>query len=154
MMIQLYFVAHNISDPSKQDEENTPLSTTLLSSSQQNITAKEKNEKIQRSESLKRDIPSRRSRTISESTGFINVKDVFYTGSMSELPHDEHRRSLASLNIKDDKLKSLEKIAINQEKEEKINRTREIWRTVEKMTDISLLANPVFLLYAISNLLT
>ncbi|VDM92411.1 unnamed protein product, partial [Onchocerca ochengi] len=136
------------------DEENAPLSTTLLSSSQQNIAAKEENGKIERSESLKRDIPGRRSRTISESTGFINVKDVFYTGSLSELPQDEHRRSLASLNISDDKLKSLEEIVINQEKEEKINKTREIWRTVEKMTDISLLANPVFLIYAISNLLT
>ncbi|KAM3729075.1 Monocarboxylate transporter [Dirofilaria immitis] len=137
------------------DEEKAPLSITLLASSQQNVTVNEKNERRQRSESLtQNNNPRRRSRRISESTGFITVKDVFYTGSMSELPQDEHYRSLASLNIKDDKLESLEEVVMNQEEEEKTNKAREIWRTVEKMTDISLLANPIFLLYAISNLLT
>ncbi|EFO21566.1 hypothetical protein LOAG_06921 [Loa loa] len=140
----------------EMDEENGPLSATLLSpQNQQNINdTEEKNGKLERSESLTRDISRRRSRGVSESTGFITVQDVFYTGSMSELPQVELHRSLASLNMKDDKLKSSEEMVMNREEEEKVNKAREIWRTVEKMTDISLLANPIFLLYAISNLLT
>ncbi|KAL3989308.1 Major Facilitator Superfamily protein [Acanthocheilonema viteae] len=140
----------------KMDEESAPLSTILLSShNHQNIIdMKERNGKLEQSESLKRDISRRRSRGVSESTGFITVKDVFYTGSMNELPQVEWHRSLASLNMKDDKLKSVEEMVMNQEEEEKVNRAREILRTIEKMTDISLFANPIFLLYAISNLLT
>ncbi|EJW88025.1 major facilitator superfamily transporter [Wuchereria bancrofti] len=130
------------------DEENGPLSTTLLAShNQQNINDIEgKNGKLGPSKSLISDISHGRSRGISESTGFITVKDVFYTSSMNELPQTECHRSLTSLNIKDDKL--------NLKEEEKISKARGILRTMEKMTDISLLANPVFLFYAISNLLT
>nr|CDP95419.1 Bm2134, isoform b [Brugia malayi] len=130
------------------DEENGPLSTTLLAShNQQDINdVEEKNGKWERSKSLASNISHGRSRRFSESTGFIAVKDVFYTGSMNELPQTECHRSLTSLNIKDDKL--------NLKEEEKISKTRGILRTMEKMTNISLLANPIFLLYAISNLLT
>nr|CDP95420.1 Bm2134, isoform c [Brugia malayi] len=132
----------------EMDEENGPLSTTLLAShNQQDINdVEEKNGKWERSKSLASNISHGRSRRFSESTGFIAVKDVFYTGSMNELPQTECHRSLTSLNIKDDKL--------NLKEEEKISKTRGILRTMEKMTNISLLANPIFLLYAISNLLT
>ncbi|VDN90763.1 unnamed protein product [Brugia pahangi] len=132
----------------EMDEENGPLSTTLLAShNQQDINdVEEANGKSERSKSLASNISHGRSRRFSESTGFIAVKDVFYTGSMNELPQTECHRSLTSLNIKDDKL--------NLKEEEKISKTRGILRTMEKMTNISLLANPIFLLYAISNLLT
>uniref|UniRef100_A0A0R3RVJ9 MFS domain-containing protein n=1 Tax=Elaeophora elaphi TaxID=1147741 RepID=A0A0R3RVJ9_9BILA len=138
-----------------QDEENAPLSSTLLPAhNHQNVSGlEEKNGELKRSESLKRDTSRRGSRGVSESTGFITVKDVFYTGSMSELPQVEQYRSLASLSVKDDKLRSLEEMVINRE-DEKVSKAREFFRTVEKMTNISLLANPIFLLYAISNLLT
>ncbi|VDK69735.1 unnamed protein product [Litomosoides sigmodontis] len=131
------------------EEENAPFSATLLSHSQQNTTnMDEKNGVAQRSESLCGGSPE-----ASESTGFITVKDVLYTDSMSELPQVERHRSLTSFDTKDDTLKSFAEMAMNRE-EENVNKKKEILRTVEKMTDISLLANPAFLLYAISNLLT
>lgn len=51
---------------------------------------------------------------------------------MSELPQVERHRSLASLSIKDDKLKSLEKMVVNREEEEKVNKAREILRYASK----------------------
>ncbi|CAG9533868.1 unnamed protein product [Cercopithifilaria johnstoni] len=138
----------------EMDKENAPLSTTLLSShSHQNIDMEGKNGKLKLLESLERDISRQGSRRISEPTGFITAKDVFYTDSMSELPEVERHRSLTSLN-RDDKLKSLEEMVMNWEEAKKVNKAGEILRTVEKMTNISLLANSIFLLYAISNLLT
>uniref|UniRef100_A0A1I8APG6 MFS domain-containing protein n=1 Tax=Steinernema glaseri TaxID=37863 RepID=A0A1I8APG6_9BILA len=40
------------------------------------------------------------------------------------------------------------------EEEEKRNMLTGLWRTISKMTDISLLWDPIFLLFAVSNLLT
>uniref|UniRef100_A0A915PUH3 Major facilitator superfamily (MFS) profile domain-containing protein n=1 Tax=Setaria digitata TaxID=48799 RepID=A0A915PUH3_9BILA len=136
------------------DEENAPLSNgLLLSHNQQNATDIEKYEFSKVTNSSTNDASHRENQEISESTGFITVKDVFYTGSMNELPQTERHRSLGSLS-KDDGLKSMLDIRSNEEEEEKTNKARNILRTIEKMTDISLLANPVFLLYGVSNLLT
>uniref|UniRef100_A0A914ZSZ6 Major facilitator superfamily (MFS) profile domain-containing protein n=1 Tax=Parascaris univalens TaxID=6257 RepID=A0A914ZSZ6_PARUN len=95
---------------------------------------------------------------ISESTGYITVKDVFYSGSVTAIPHFvENRdkyRSLTSLSrSRDKKNRSLE--AVDEEgPQNEANRMREIWRTLVKMTDLTLLLDPIFLLFAISNLLT
>ncbi|VDK55733.1 unnamed protein product [Anisakis simplex] len=96
-----------------------------------------------------------RQRTISESTGFISVKDVFYTGSVTEIPdfvekRDQYR-SITSLNL--GKNGTLETVK-EEEQHAEASRVREIWRTISKMTDLTLLYDPVFLLFAISNLLT
>ncbi|KHN71045.1 Monocarboxylate transporter 12 [Toxocara canis] len=102
---------------------------------------------------------TQRRRTISESTGYITVKDVFYWGSVNAIPdfveNRDKYRSLTSLNkSKDEKGKSLETVVEKEQASSEVNRVREIWSTLVKMTDLTLLLDPIFLLFAISNLLT
>ncbi|VDN08580.1 unnamed protein product [Thelazia callipaeda] len=134
------------------DDEKTLLSTVVHQRSGGDLS--EKNAISKHSETSTENVSHEKSGQISESTGFITVRDVFYTGSMSELPQDERYRSLLSLNAHThDKKNSLESASMDDE-EEKGSKAREILRTIGKMTDISLLVDPIFLLYAVSNLLT
>lgn len=50
---------------------------------------------------------------------------------MTELPQVERHRSLASLSIKEEKVRSLEDLAANREEEEKSSKARDIWRLVQ-----------------------
>uniref|UniRef100_A0A914EF84 Major facilitator superfamily (MFS) profile domain-containing protein n=1 Tax=Acrobeloides nanus TaxID=290746 RepID=A0A914EF84_9BILA len=114
-----------------------------------------------------------RSSTFSESAGYLNVKDVFYTGSLSGLPEynkeGEKFRSISSLHshgaisAKDKthgKEMSLDNQPIAEEDENldsqatSASRAIEIWRTVTKMMDLSLFTDPIYVLFAVSNFLT
>nr|CAD2190488.1 unnamed protein product [Meloidogyne enterolobii] len=142
--------------------------------------------------------------SISVSTGFLNVRDIFYTGSIAELPeYKENKfrfRSVSSLHshssfnrsnvpnilqshqterIEEEKDEEVEDSSESNEKQKQkqingINschllasksisseddrssssRAIEIWRTVKRMLDLSLLTNPVYVLFGISNFLT
>uniref|UniRef100_F1KZ58 Monocarboxylate transporter 12 n=2 Tax=Ascaris TaxID=6251 RepID=F1KZ58_ASCSU len=101
---------------------------------------------------------ARSTSTISESTGYITVKDVFYSGSVTAIPdfvenRDKYRSLTSSSKSRDEKSKSLEPVD-EEGPQNEANRMREIWRTLVKMTDLTLLLDPIFLLFAISNLLT
>ncbi|KAK0403713.1 hypothetical protein QR680_017082 [Steinernema hermaphroditum] len=101
-----------------------------------------------------------RSHTMSESAGYLNVKDVFYTGSTANLPEalqDERERFLSVTSLHShatDGKHPLKTIEEEVEEEEKRNMLTSLWRTISKMTDVTLLWDPVFLLFAVSNLLT
>lgn len=141
--------------------------------------------------------------SISVSTGFLNVRDIFFTGSIAELPeYKENKfrfRSVSSLHshssfnrsnipnilqshqterIEEEKDEEVEdNESIEKQKQKQINginschllatksvsseddrssssRAIEIWRTVKRMLDLSLLTNSVYVLFGISNFLT
>lgn len=97
---------------------------------------------------------------MSESAGYLTVKDVFYTGSTVNLPENiqderERFRSVTSLHSHPaDGKHPMKTIEEEAEEEEKRNMLTGLWRTISKMTDVTLLWDPIFLLFAVSNLLT
>ncbi|KAI6173251.1 MFS domain-containing protein [Aphelenchoides besseyi] len=102
----------------------------------------------------------------SESLGYLNVRDVFYQRSVSELKNfDEVKmRSVHSLPSahKESTTKSKEVlpelVEVDEENEDSAatsgSRAIAIWHTLKKMMDLSLLTEPIYILFAISNFLT
>uniref|UniRef100_A0A914HFY2 Major facilitator superfamily (MFS) profile domain-containing protein n=1 Tax=Globodera rostochiensis TaxID=31243 RepID=A0A914HFY2_GLORO len=155
-------------------------------------------------------VAGRKSGGVSVSTGYLNFKDVFYSGSITELPeYKEQRfrfRSVSSLShgsstaVGGSAIRpasaaiggsmvqqpvTVQKDRIEEEKDEEMEletaqdgegtaggerngsseertvvqsttsgRAIEIWRTVKRMLDLSLLTIPVYLLFGISNFFT
>ncbi|KAI1702908.1 major facilitator superfamily domain-containing protein [Ditylenchus destructor] len=119
---------------------------------------------------------------ISVSTGYLNIKDVFYPGSISALPeyaeNQTRFRSVSSLHSERDRTASkigkhseggaliadqiIEEKAEDEDEDEKeedssatsASRAIEVWRTIKRLMDLSLLADPIYLLFAVSNFLT
>jgi len=122
---------------------------------------------LQRVQSLGEGIAKSRTNTVTESTGYLNVKDVFYPGSVTGLKEyqkdAEHFRSVSSLHshthsVKD---KKVVRTSFREEDEENLDsqatsasRAIAIWTTITKILDLTLFADPVYLLFAISNFLT
>ncbi|CAD5229360.1 unnamed protein product [Bursaphelenchus okinawaensis] len=105
------------------------------------------------------------------SLGYLNVKDVFYGRSVTELKdYNEKIRSVASLPLdhKDslsrrkethhsnvDILKELPEEDENDDSTAtSASRAIEMWRVLKKMLDLSLFTDPVYVLFAASNFLT
>uniref|UniRef100_A0A0N5AST5 MFS domain-containing protein n=1 Tax=Syphacia muris TaxID=451379 RepID=A0A0N5AST5_9BILA len=95
--------------------------------------------------------------SVLESTGFLHIKDIFYTGSIASLKKsgNENFRSLTQLQSrKVTTVGSYGDTNNNDVDTEESNRMREIFRSINKILDLTLLADPVFLLFSISNFLT
>ncbi|CAD6194422.1 unnamed protein product [Caenorhabditis auriculariae] len=91
-------------------------------------------------------------------SGFINRKDVFYTGSIHDVEefreHPVKYRSTGSLSK--EQIAARKSIGSEDVVQDVLDTTGEenISRTVNRMLDLSLLADPKFLLFSFSNLLT
>jgi hypothetical protein len=140
-----------------------------------NVDSEEAATNLQRVKSLDHGIEvRRRTNTVTEATGYLNIKDVFYPGSVTALPEyqtdGEKFRSVtslhsqASLKDKHRQHQSLSKIpSLREEDEDEENldsqatsasRGIAIWNTILKMIDLTLFLEPVFVLFAVSNFLT
>uniref|UniRef100_A0A914UYD7 Uncharacterized protein n=1 Tax=Plectus sambesii TaxID=2011161 RepID=A0A914UYD7_9BILA len=108
----------------------------------------------------------KRNETFSESTGYLKIKDVFYSGSVTHIPefvahHDVYRSiaSLGSAHVGSLHAGSVSHVgdrievvtpAVVEEKEGGCLSTS----VLKNMIDFSLLVDPIFLLFAVSNFLT
>ncbi|VDM59596.1 unnamed protein product [Angiostrongylus costaricensis] len=113
----------------------------------------------------------KRCETVGErDVGYLNRKDVFYTGSITNVTefneHPDKFRSTGSLHrrtasvtvsVSAEKLKEV-KEASEEVSEDNSNTDntegKHMFRTISKMLSLSLLLDPIFLIFAISNLLT
>jgi MFS family permease len=100
-----------------------------------------------------------RDNAVSVSAGYLNVRDVFYNRSVTNLPeYNDRLRSVSSLHTHKDSVKEKAVDKIDEENEDSAatsaSRAIEVWRTIKKLMDLSLLADPVYLLFAISNFFT
>uniref|UniRef100_A0A914Y7S3 Major facilitator superfamily (MFS) profile domain-containing protein n=1 Tax=Panagrolaimus superbus TaxID=310955 RepID=A0A914Y7S3_9BILA len=140
-----------------------------------NVDSEDPTSNLQRVKSLDHGIEvRRRTNTVTEATGYLNIKDVFYPGSVTALKEyqadGEKFRSVSSLHsqasVKDKHRNhhSLSKIpSLREEDEEDENldsqatsasRGIAIWNSILKMIDLTLFLDPVYLLFAVSNFLT
>ncbi|KAL6743061.1 hypothetical protein Aduo_016146 [Ancylostoma duodenale] len=111
----------------------------------------------------------RRRGTVGElDVGYLNRKDVFYTGAITNVAefkeHPDKYRSTGSLRMRTGSVTSADSTR-SQEILEAIQQVsgdtaeddvggKNMFRTINKMLSLSLLIDPIFLLFAISNLLT
>ncbi|CAI4221720.1 unnamed protein product [Auanema sp. JU1783] len=108
--------------------------------------------------------PRSRTGTVSElEGGYLNRKDVFFTGSITnvaEFKEDPDKyRSTGSLHKRKEHTLSSAKLDQVREASEDTETTdntygRNMFKTISKMLSLSLLLEPTFLLFAVSNLLT
>ncbi|RCN34820.1 hypothetical protein ANCCAN_19334 [Ancylostoma caninum] len=114
-------------------------------------------------------IGRRRRGTVGElDVGYLNKKDVFYTGSITNVAefkeHPDKYRSTGSLRVRTGSVASADSTR-SQEIRDAIQQVsgdtaeddvggKNMFRTISKMLSLSLLIDPTFLLFAISNLLT
>ncbi|KHJ87547.1 hypothetical protein OESDEN_12677, partial [Oesophagostomum dentatum] len=110
----------------------------------------------------------RRCDTIGErSVGYLNKKDVFYTGSITNVAefaeHPDRYRSTGSLHKRSMSLSSAGSGKLPDVKEGSEESSedsapdaegRNMFKTISNMLSLSLLVDPTFLIFAISNLLT
>uniref|UniRef100_A0A0N4ZQ74 MFS domain-containing protein n=1 Tax=Parastrongyloides trichosuri TaxID=131310 RepID=A0A0N4ZQ74_PARTI len=108
-----------------------------------------------------------RCNTITDATGYLNVKDSFYQGSVSNLPeYQENRdkfRSRSSLHSRKNSHGNHEmKKPLNEEDEKQLvsqsteneSESNTLMDTIKALTDFGLLKDPIFMLFAMSNFLT
>jgi hypothetical protein len=138
-----------------------------------NVDSEEDGTNLQRVKSLDHGIARRRTNTVTDETGYLNFKDVFYPGSVTALKEyqadGEKFRSVSSLHSQasaKDKHRhhqSHPKIDVLPEEDEDENldsqatsasRSIEIWNTITKMIDLTLFLDPIYVLFAVSNFLT
>ncbi|KAE9546203.1 hypothetical protein FO519_010585, partial [Halicephalobus sp. NKZ332] len=96
---------------------------------------------LQRVQSLGEGIVRSRTNTVTESSGYLNFKDVFYPGSVTGLKEyqkdAEHFRSVTSLHSHNPKDKNHQLPSLKEENEEILG-TQSIWRTITKLLDLDL----------------
>ncbi|KAI6234770.1 MFS domain-containing protein [Aphelenchoides fujianensis] len=116
---------------------------------------------LQRVRSLGEHLPRRtkQGEAHAESLGYLNVRDVFYQRSTSELKHfDDRLRSVHSLpSAHKEAAHKLPDVAEEENEDSaatSASRAIAVWRTLKKMLDLSLLADPVYVLFAVSNFFT
>ena len=94
----------NLSPPEESQKVRGARSHTAI-----NVDSNDAATNLQRVKSLDHGMERRRTNTITESTGYLNVKDVFYPGSITALPeyqaNEEKFRSVTSLHSQPDKEK-------------------------------------------------
>ncbi|MFH4976687.1 hypothetical protein AB6A40_003396 [Gnathostoma spinigerum] len=103
-----------------------------------------------RTRSMGESLPAR---TLSGSTGYIDVQDVFYWGSTSAFPQDREKTKEQVIPLDTSHLENAVE-EIDHPKQKQNNKIHQMWSTFVKMMDMKLLLDPIFLLFAISNLLT
>ncbi|KJH47344.1 transporter, major facilitator family protein [Dictyocaulus viviparus] len=98
--------------------------------------------------------------------GYLNRKDVFYTGSITNVAefkeHPDRFRSTGSLHRHTPAALSAERLQeVKEDSEETSEETstdnvegKNMFKTISKMLSLSLLLDPTFLIFSISNLLT
>ncbi|CAD5234437.1 unnamed protein product [Bursaphelenchus xylophilus] len=152
--------------------ENNTLTTGPIRSavSHTGINEDPKENNLQRVRSLGGHL-HKTSQTSVSSLGYLNVKDVFYGRSVSELKdYNEKIRSVTSLPLdhKESLLRRkethhsnvdiLKELPEEDENEDSsatsASRAIEMWRVLQKMLDLSLFTDPAYVLFAISNFLT
>lgn len=155
--------------PENQEEDNTDGKLrSAFSHSAVNKDSEAEEGNLQRVQSLGEGLAKSRTNTVTESSGYLNVKDVFYPGSVTALKEyqkdAEHFRSVTSLHSHTHSIKEKKHAntsSLKEEDEENLDsqatsasRAIAIWTTITKILDLTLFANPVYLLFAISNFLT
>lgn len=93
----------------------------------------------------------------SAGSGTLDRPDVFYTGSLHNIAH---HRSHHSIHAEFDRYGSLKKRSNNEEIDDRVEMcgcipcSKETHDTIKKMMSFSLLKDPIFLLFVVSNFLT
>ncbi|VDL70174.1 unnamed protein product [Nippostrongylus brasiliensis] len=157
---------------SKKPEAATIEESAALLSSDEKRALSSSHDQIRVAKSLDDVIPARRKRsdTVGErDVGYLNRKDVFYTGSITNVAEFKecpdkyrstgslHRRTLSQAGaMSSDKLQEVRETSEEVSEDTTTDNVEgsNMFKTISRMLSLSLLIDPTFLIFAISNLLT
>ncbi|KAE9545832.1 hypothetical protein FO519_010953, partial [Halicephalobus sp. NKZ332] len=145
----------------QEDEEKSSVDGKLRSAFSHTAVNKDSETEegnLQRVQSLGEGLAKSRTNTVTESSGYLNVKDVFYPGSVTGLKEyqkdAEHFRSVTSLHSHTHSIKDKQRkltASLKEEDEDNLDsqatsasKAIAIWTTITKILDLSLFADPVY----------
>uniref|UniRef100_A0AC35U2J7 MFS domain-containing protein n=1 Tax=Rhabditophanes sp. KR3021 TaxID=114890 RepID=A0AC35U2J7_9BILA len=136
--------------------------------SHQDISLQHDNGLVKRTISTSSGLNKDRSKNVTESSGYLDIKDVFYQGSVTHLPeyqkegekfrsvHSLHSRTAShgAADLKKVGFEEDEKQLVSQSTDAGVKEQSGFMKAINKYTDLSLLQDPIFILFAVSNFFT